>query len=217
MNTLELAKLKQHLLQEIEELDELNMPKPEDAYPFKTETKKVLKNNDGIAYGDYYLYTFENRNGDLMEVTCMVEFPEEGEDGLSLFIAFGYEMEVVEPEDEKKKYAKQTGANDMLKVMATVIEAIKRTFKKVGGVDKVKDIRFSPSDERRSNIYDRYIETFFSKKDPEDIEDLDIKDLDIPKTDDEDDYDFEKNIRYSSEKFKIYKNKKYGSSKVKPK
>jgi len=187
MNTLELAKLKQHLLQEIEELDELNMPKPEDAYPFKTETKSEL------GYGDYYLYTFENNKGDQMEVSCLAEFPKkENETGLSLYVAFGYEKEVIEPEDEEEKYTKQTGANDMLKVMATVVEAIKRTFKKVGGVDNVKDIKFSPSDERRSNIYDHYIETLFGK--------------------DSGDYHFEKDPDSSSEMFTVYKNKNYVSS-----
>lgn len=203
MNTLKLAEAKRFLLKEIEELGEINMPKPEDAYPFKSETKQ------GLGYGDYYLYTFENINGDLMEVTCLAEFPkEEDEVGYSLYVAFGIHEPEHDPEapplysdddeeyyddeeeeeydDEEEKYTKQTGANDMLKVMATVVEAIKRTFKKVGGVDNVKDIRFAPSDERRNNIYDHYIETLFGKESG--------------------DYHFKKDLNHSSQTFKVYKN-----------
>lgn len=139
---------------------ELNAPKPEDAYPIEKETKTNL------GYGDYYIYPFKNINGDLMEVSCLItKFPKEP--GKSIFVAFGLhdpDKDLEAPpddEEEEKKYKTQTGAGDMLKVMATVVEAIRRTMKKIGGEDKVYAIRYEPADVRRKNIYDHYIKTLF--------------------------------------------------------
>jgi hypothetical protein len=139
---------------------ELNVPKPEDAYPIEKEVKTNL------GYGDFYIYPFKNSNGDLMEVTCLItKFPKEP--GKSIFIAFGLhdpdkDLEAPpEDDEEEKKYKTQTGAGDMLKVMATVVEAVRRTFKKIGGEDKVYAIRYAPADIKRKNIYDHYIKTLF--------------------------------------------------------
>ena len=139
---------------------ELNVPTKEDAYPIEKEIKTNL------GYGDFYIYTFQNSKGDLMEVTCLItKFPKEP--GKSIFVAFGLhdpdkDLEAPPTDDEEeKKYKTQTGAGDMLKVMATVVEAIRRTMKKIGGEDKVYAIRYEPADVRRKNIYDHYIKTLF--------------------------------------------------------
>ena len=141
---------------------ELNVPKPEDAYPFEKEIKTNL------GYGDFYVYPFENSKGDQMEVSALItKFPKEP--GKSIFIAFGLhdpnrDLEAPpDDEEEEKKYKTQTGAGDMLKVMATVVEAIRRTMKKEGGEDNIYAIRYEPADKRRKNIYDHYIQTLFPK------------------------------------------------------
>ena len=141
---------------------ELNVPKPEDAYPFEKEIKTNL------GYGDFYVYPFKNSKGDLMEVSCLItKFPKEP--GKSIFVAFGLhdpDRDLEAPpddEEEEKKYKTQTGAGDMLKVMATVVEAIRRTMKKEGGEDNIYAIRYEPADIRRKNIYDHYIQTLFPK------------------------------------------------------
>lgn len=141
---------------------ELNVPKPEDAYPIEKEIKTNL------GYGDFYVYPFKNSKGDLMEVSCLItKFPKEP--GKSIFVAFGLHdpnRDIEAPpddEEEEKKYKTQTGAGDMLKVMATVVEAIRRTMKKEGGEDNIYAIRYEPADIRRKNIYDHYIQTLFPK------------------------------------------------------
>lgn len=141
---------------------ELNVPKPEDAYPIEKEIKTNL------GYGDFYVYPFKNSKGDLMEVSCLItKFPKEP--GKSIFVAFGLhdpDRDLEAPpddEEEEKKYKTQTGAGDMLKVMATVVEAIRRTMKKEGGEDNIYAIRYEPADIRRKNIYDHYIQTLFPK------------------------------------------------------
>jgi len=139
---------------------ELNVPTKDDAYTIEKEIKTNL------GYGDFYIYTFQNSNKDLMEVTCLItKFPKEP--GKSIFIAFGLhdpdkDLEAPpEDDEEEKKYNTQTGAGDMLKVMATVVEAVRRTFEKIGGEDKVYAIRYAPADIKRKNIYDHYIKTLF--------------------------------------------------------
>lgn len=141
---------------------ELNVPKPEDAYPIEKEIKTNL------GYGDFYVYPFKNSKGDSMEVSCLItKFPKEP--GKSIFVAFGLhdpnrDLEAPpDDEEEEKKYKTQTGAGDMLKVMATVVEAIRRTMKKEGGEDNIYAIRYEPADKRRKNIYDHYIQTLFPK------------------------------------------------------
>lgn len=140
---------------------ELNVPTKDDAYPIEKEIKTNL------GYGDYYIYTFENSKGDLMEVTCLItKFPKEP--GKSIFVAFGLhdpnkDIEAPPTDDEEeKKYKTQTGAGDMLKVMATVVEAIRRTMKKEGGENNIYAIRYQPADIRRKNIYNHYIKTLFT-------------------------------------------------------
>jgi hypothetical protein len=66
-----------------------------------------------------------------------------------------------EDEDEEAKYDQKTGAGDTLKVLATVVQAIKNTANKIGGMDKVYDMAWAPSDKKRKSIYDYYVQTLF--------------------------------------------------------
>ena len=150
-------------------LGELNLPKPEDAYAFDS-----IKSKD-LGYGDYYTYSYTNVKGDPMEVTVMVTKSVK-DPGQTLYVAFGiqdpskedtdsddsgYESQEAEDEAEEKKYKSKTGANDMIKVMATVVEAVNQTSKKLGGMDKVYAISYNPSDKKRKNVYDHYIQSLF--------------------------------------------------------
>lgn len=144
------------ILEEV--LQELNVPKPEDAYKF--DDIKVEDTNSGRMYT--YIYT--NNLGQKMEVTNMVsKLSKEPE--RSIYVAFAkYEPDAPEPEhpdDEELKYAEKTGAKDMLKVLATVVEATKRTMKSEGGQENIYSILYSPADKKRANIYLHYLETLF--------------------------------------------------------
>jgi hypothetical protein len=48
-----------------------------------------------------------------------------------------------------------------LKVLATVVEATKRTMKSEGGQENIYSILYSPADKKRANIYLHYLETLF--------------------------------------------------------
>jgi hypothetical protein len=155
------------LRQLLEELTlELNMPKPEDAYKFD----KIASKN--LGYGDYYKYAYTNVKGDPMEVTVMsTKNPKNP--GLTFYVAFGEDITAQgtknnfipdpsdEDEDEEAKYDQKTGAGDTLKVLATVVQAIKNTANKIGGMDKVYDMAWAPSDKKRKSIYDYYVQTLF--------------------------------------------------------
>jgi hypothetical protein len=146
-------------------LRELNIPKPEDAYKFDSVKSKDL------GYGVYYTYIYTNVKGDKMEITVLLSNARNSTTpGPILYVAFGKynpnkdqdeEESEESEEEEEKKYKEKTGANDMLKVMATTVEAIKQTANKIGGMDNVYAISFSPSDKKRKNMYHHYIETLF--------------------------------------------------------
>ena len=146
-------------------LRELNIPKPEDAYKFDSVKSKDL------GYGVYYTYIYTNVKGDKMEITVLLSNARNSTTpGPILYAAFGKynpnkdqdeEESEESEEEEEKKYKEKTGANDMLKVMATAVEAIKQTANKIGGMNNVYAISFSPSDKKRKNIYHHYIETLF--------------------------------------------------------
>lgn len=141
-------------------LGELNVPKPEDAYKFDSVTKKDL------GYGIIYRYVYTNYEDQIMEVTVMSTKLAK-EPGQTLYIAFGLhdpdtaDNEYDTDEEEERKYKSQTGANDMLKVLATVVNAVNQTAKKIGGIDKVYALSYNASDKRRKNIYDHYIQSLF--------------------------------------------------------
>lgn len=148
-------------------LSELNIPKPEDAYKFDRIASKNL------GYGDYYKYAYTNVKGDPMEVTVISQknpkYP-----GLTFYVAFGPDetaqgtktdfipdLDSEDPDDEEKKYNIKTGAGDVLKVLATVVQAVKNTANKVGGMDKIYAMAWSPADKKRKNVYDYYVQTLF--------------------------------------------------------
>jgi hypothetical protein len=155
------------LRQLLEELTlELNMPKPEDAYKFDKIASKDL------GYGKYYKYAYTNVKGDPMEVTVM-STKKPKDPGLTFYVAFGPDDTAQgtksdfipdpgsEDPDEEQKYNTKTGAGDVLKVLATVVQAVKNTANKVGGMDKVYAMAWSPSDKKRKNVYDHYVQTLF--------------------------------------------------------
>ena len=147
------------ILQEV--LSELNVPRPEDAYKFYKITKKDL------GYGTMYTYVYENVNGDLMEISNMVT-KSPSDPGKSIYIAFkkhdpdepdGEEYD--NEEEQEKKYSEKTGAQDLIKVLATVVQATKNTMNKEGGDKSIYAIKFSPADKKRASIYMHYIGTLF--------------------------------------------------------
>jgi len=142
-------------------LTELNMPKPGDAYDFDSIQVKDM------GYGNYYKYIYTNSIGQEMEITNMVS-KNPKDPAKSIYIAFAKhdpnepdEEEYDSDEEQEKKYAEKTGAKDMIKVLATVVEATKQTMKKEGGEDNIYSILYSPADKKRGNIYLYYIETLF--------------------------------------------------------
>lgn len=150
-------------------IKELNVPTKESAYKFDSITKKPLS---GGQQGNYYTYLYTNVKGDKMEITNLVDYSEE-KPGKVIYIAFGKEVpskdeEEIDDEDryydeeeEEEKYKEKTGAGDFIKVLATVVEAVKQTMKKEGGDKAISAIFFSPSDKKRERIYDYYIKSLF--------------------------------------------------------
>jgi hypothetical protein len=145
---------------------ELNMPKPEDAYKFD----KIASKN--LGYGDYYKYAYTNVKGDPMEVTVLSS-KKPKDPGITLYVAFGADTTAQgtkgdfipdpgdEDPDDETKYDQKTGAGDVLKVLATVVQAVKNTVNKVGGMDKIYAMAWSPTDPKRGNVYDHYVQTLF--------------------------------------------------------
>ena len=146
---------------------ELNTPKPEDAYKFDKIASKDL------GYGTYYKYAYTNINGDPMEVT-IVSTKQPRDPGITFYVAFGPDETaqgtksdfIPDPGDEdpdyEEKYSIKTGAQDTLKVLATVVQAVKNTATKIGGMDKVYQMAWQPSDKKRKSVYDYYVQTLFS-------------------------------------------------------
>jgi hypothetical protein len=145
---------------------ELNIPEPKDAYKFDKIASKDL------GYGTYYKYAYTNINGDPMEVT-IVSTKQPRDPGNTFYVAFGPDQTaqgtksdfIPDPGDEdpdyEEKYSIKTGAQDTLKVLATVVQAVKNTATKIGGMDKVYQMAWQPSDKKRKNVYDYYVQTLF--------------------------------------------------------
>ena len=149
---------------------ELNTPKPEDAYKFDKIASKDL------GYGTYYKYAYTNINEDPMEVT-IVSTKQPRDPGITFYVAFGPDETaqgtkndfIPDPGDEdpdyEEKYSIKTGAQDTLKVLATVVQAVKNTANKEfpsEGMDKVYQMAWQPSDKKRKSVYDYYVQTLFS-------------------------------------------------------
>lgn len=135
-------------------LKELNVPTPEDAYKFIKSTK--TKNRGA---GSMYKYTFKNEKGTVLDATCNVIPTEDG--GKVMYVAFGIAKE--KSDDEDKKYNIKTDSGDVLKVLATVVQAVRKTMEIEGGEDTFEEILFSPSDPKRDRIYNYYIQSLFPK------------------------------------------------------
>jgi hypothetical protein len=145
---------------------ELNMPKPEDAYKFD----KIASKN--LGYGDYYKYAYTNVKGDPMEITVLVS-KKPKDPGITLYVAFAADTTAQgtkgdfipdpgdEDPDDETKYDQKTGAGDVLKVLATVVQAVNNTANKVGGMNKIYAMAWSPTDPKRANVYDHYVQTLF--------------------------------------------------------
>ena len=146
---------------------ELNIPEPKDAYKFDKIASKDL------GYGTYYKYAYTNINGDPMEVTVL-STKQPRDPGITFYVAFGPDETaqgtksdfIPDPGDEdpdyEEKYSIKTGAQDTLKVLATVVQAVKNTATKIGGMDKVYQMAWQPSDKKRKSVYDYYVQTLFS-------------------------------------------------------
>jgi hypothetical protein len=172
---------------------ELNMPKPEDAYKFD----KIASKN--LGYGDYYKYAYTNVKGDPMEITVL-STKKPKDPGITLYVAFGPDETAQgtksdfipdpgnEDPDAEEKYNVKTGAKDVLKVLATVVQAVNNTANKVGGMDKVYAMAWSPTDLKRSNVYDHYVQTLFPT--------------------------FKKDLQMSRHSFKYYVNQDFKDKKV---
>jgi hypothetical protein len=82
-----------------------------------------------------------------------------------MYVVFYKSSSQEEPDEDDiyddSKYKEETGSGDMMKVLATVVEAVRRTAEVIGGMDKVHKIHIEPADERRFNIYMHYVETLF--------------------------------------------------------
>jgi hypothetical protein len=133
----------------VEILNELNVPKSEDAYPL---TGPETSTNGNLMINKY---RFKNRKGDDMTVAANFDTRDE-----ELYVVF-YKTGEEETDDDEKKYGSETGSGDMLKVLATVVEAVNRTVKNLGGMEKVRRIHIEPADQRRFNIYMHYAQTLF--------------------------------------------------------
>jgi len=173
------------LLSEV--LSELNLPKPEDAYPFDSINKSKEPSPNPKANAVMYSYRYTNNQEDDMEITvrCEMEPDINNKEILrpKMTVAFSkYEKEITPDEDamfaqmfrgddefnsepyddDERKYSEKTGANDFIKVLATIVEAVKRTAKDYAkGIDNVYEIAFAPSDKKRKSVYDHYVQSLF--------------------------------------------------------
>lgn len=136
-------------------LIEVTAPKPEDAYPLtgpSTETNGTLQ---------IHKYSFKNRKGDDMTVAANFDTRDD-----IMYVVFYKSSQEEEPTEDDiyyddSKYKEETGSGDMLKVLATVVEAVRRTAKRIGGMQKIMRIQIEPADKRRFNIYVHYAKTLF--------------------------------------------------------
>ena len=133
----------------IDILREINQPKPADAYPLSDPIK--------WTEGDLlvYKYNFSNRQGDDMSIeTNFVPGKDE------IYVIF-YESKNAAQRNDDLKYGTKTGSGDMLKVLATVVEAVKRTANDLGGMQNVREILVQSDDPKRLNVYAHYAGTLF--------------------------------------------------------
>jgi hypothetical protein len=137
----------------------------------KKDIDNLLKNHGSVFDKFNPKGSIEIELGDKMEITTSVQPPtvspitgKKTSPGKTMFVAFGKYDKDDEPEDqdeEERKYKTMTGAGDLIKVMATVVEAIRQTAEKEGGMNSIYKMAWAPADKRRKNIYDLYVKTLF--------------------------------------------------------
>lgn len=173
-------------------INELNVPKPEDAYELSGPSIEKFHNAPNFGKQTFYTWNYTNVKDQKMEITINIEEnterSEKRKDDVRpvAYVAFSQSKPKSDNDDDEEKYHETTGAGDFIKVLATVVEALNRTAKmhfKKDGVRAIKSLSISPSDERRKNIYDHYIKTLFP--------------------------DFEKDRWHSYSSFLLYTNKNY--------
>lgn len=132
-------------------LAEITIPAPEDAYPL---SEPMGSEEDNIQKQKFF---FKNSNEEDMAVEANFEKSSD-----ALYVVFYRESDVKLPGEGK--YAVETGSGDMMKILATVVEAINRAANNLGGVEGIERIRISPADKRRFNIYKHYAEVLAKEK-----------------------------------------------------
>lgn len=131
-------------------LAEITIPTPEDAYSFsqpKSSEEGNLKKQR---------FSFKNSNGEDMSIDANFDKSSD-----ALYVTFYRDSDTNVGD---KKYAVETGSGDMMKILATVVEAINRAANNLGGMEGIERIMISPADKRRFNIYKHYAEVLAEKK-----------------------------------------------------
>jgi hypothetical protein len=137
----------------IDILKELNVPKPEDAYNLSEPTKSPeLSRGTPLVL---YKYHFKNRKGN--DISIETNFDT---DKSEIYVVF-YESDKEKEHNDDLKYGTKTGSGDMLKVLATVVEAVNRTAKDLGGMQNVRAIFIQSDDPQRFEVYAHYAKTLF--------------------------------------------------------
>lgn len=134
----------------IDILKELNVPKPEDAYTLSKPRKSVTQGNLLV-----YKYHFKNRNKNDISIETNFDTAKS-----EMYVVF-YESDKEKESNDDLKYGTKTGSGDMLKVLATVVEAVKRTAKDLGGMQNVRAILVQSDDPKRFEVYAHYAKTLF--------------------------------------------------------
>lgn len=139
----------------IDILKELNIPEPKDAYSTLSKPIKSVTPQSSGGNLLVYKYHFKNRKGN--DISIETNFDT---DKSEMYVVF-YESDKEKESDDDLKYGTKTGSGDMLKVLATVVEAVKRTAEDLGGMRNVKGISIQSDDPQRFGIYLRYAESLF--------------------------------------------------------
>jgi len=135
-------------------LKELNVPQPQDAYTLSDPIKEVKPQSSG---GNLLVYKYHFKNRKDHDISIETNFDTAKSEMYVLFYESGKEKE----NNDDLKYGTKTGSGDMLKVLATVVEAVNRTAKDLGGIQNVKAILIQSDDPKRLNVYAHYAETLF--------------------------------------------------------
>jgi hypothetical protein len=181
MNTLQLSKIKQHLLQEIGDASAKDLPTVSDPEASKTnygadietykftidkaddkKAKKAKKADDKIKYG----------------IKIVKKKLKSNPKHLEYYVLFGVEFNSFDS-DMLDYYKEVNNPRSILKVMSVVANTVKKSaIKDIVNGYKIKQIKFSPvkdddygeeEDTRREKLYFAYIANALGIKDAEDV------------------------------------------------